>query len=232
MTSVLGAFESTKKQFRGEIVRNSGRIRETQTLKKPLRIAFERKVVQLLETFDLEVVKSCLKSKAGYDKTLSHVLLGEMLEIIRDQHLASINDFDSVMILFDNMPVYCFLNSSKLKTEQMKKKLSLTSERFAKRLKSEVQEPTNLDKLFFVEDVVSSVSEMLSGEKEEDFQMYCALQMDEYSYCLDLNHHVHTNLTLISSRNLILCGIATLVVGIGTYLYYRNPVPPPITKQN
>jgi hypothetical protein len=220
MSSVLSAFESTPKQFRGEIIQHAGRIRDTQSITTPLQIAFKKKVVQSLDTFDLEAIKGHLAKKACFAKTLSHVLLGEILETIRDQHLGSINDFDVVLITSNSIPVFCFMNSSKLKVDFNRRKISQDKERLLK-LKEEaiVSEHKGLPVL--VDDILEKMDGMLSGDKQDELMLHCALRMDEYSYCLDLNHQVHSNLTLLFWNNFLLCGIVALV-GAGAYLYSRQ----------
>ena len=215
--NVLSAFETSKDWIRGDIVRHAGRIRETQTLKKPVQLAFEKKVVQALESFDVEAITPHWGAKAGFDKTISHVLLGEILATVRAQHMGSINDFDCVMILYDNLPVYCFLNTSKLKMDSARKKLALQRERLAKDVEVRKEGGGSASDPFvpyFLEETLRDMDGMLSGQQEEDLQRYCALQMDEYSFCLDLNHHAHTNLTLMSSTNILLCGCCCCCWGL------------------
>tara|TARA_R110002050_G_scaffold150965_1_gene277908 strand:+ start:563 stop:772 length:210 start_codon:yes stop_codon:yes gene_type:complete len=48
-------------------------------LKKTIHISFDKKVAQLWESFALGAIERYMQSKAGFEKTVSHELLSEIL---------------------------------------------------------------------------------------------------------------------------------------------------------
>lgn len=223
MTSanVLSAFESDKGCLRGDIVRHAGRIRETQNLKREIRIAFDKKIVQATETYDAMTFDRRSEVKVGFDKTINCAVLEGIFSTIRSQFPDSINDFDCVMLLHNGLPVYCFLNISKCKAECARKKLSLQKERFAKNVKLRKDNLRNAtDHLqLYLEEILCDMDEMVSLAGNEKFQRYCALQMDEHSFCLDLNYHTRADSSMLSplQKKIIACGFVAVVVGACFY---------------
>ncbi len=207
------------------IVRNAGRIRDTQSLRKDIRVSFDKKVTQVLDSFDMNLIESMLKTKAGFNKTVSHELLTEILITIRAQHERSINDFDCVIILYNNFPIYCFANSAKFKDnevrnqiERHRRQVGRKATSTAKKKDEDNETEMDLDKLFYVPQLLADMDDMLAGEKKELFQKLCALQLDEYSYCLDLNHDddLRREFDFCPERKLVYVGLFACIA-LGAY---------------
>ena len=215
MDTVLNNFRNTTQS-------NQHRILETQSMRNDIRLSFDKKVTQVLDSFDMNVIESVLKTKAGFDKTVRHEVLGEILMIIRAQHEGSINDFDCVMILYNNVPIYCFVNSGKFRVTEVRTELERhrrnvkrkDNESSTDKQRGEEDTEVDLDKFFYVPQLLADMDDILAGENKEMFQKLCALQLDEYSYCLDLNHDVHRDSDLSSEKKLVYVGlVAALALG-------------------
>jgi hypothetical protein len=219
------------------IVRTSGRIRDTQSMRNQIKQSFDKKVTQVSDTFDIDLIQSHLKMKAGFDKTISHELLTNVLVAIQATHEGSIQDFDCVIILYENLPIYCFINSSKFRVLEVRKEIEEHRKRIRNSKNQSDNQKQSLDTefgldwndLFYVPQLLADMDDMLAGVKDSMFHKLCALNRNEYSYCLDLNHTIqqeqsinHQLHHLASNRTLLsYIGLATGVgVAIGSIGFY------------
>lgn len=225
---------NTKSRNFESIVRTSGRIRDTQSMRNQIKQSFDKKVIQVSDTFDIDIIESNLKMKAGFDKTISHELLTNVLIAIEVTHERSIQDFDCVIILYENLPIYCFINSSKFRVLEVRKDIEEHRKRIRNSKTQSDTQKKSLDTefeldwndLFYVPQLLADMDDMLAGAKDYMFHKLCALNLNEYSYCLDLNHTIQqeqsNNHHIASDRTLLsYIGLATGVgMAIGSIGFY------------
>ena len=75
----------------------------------------------------------------------------------------------------------------------------------------------------YLEETLCDMDEMVSLADDEKIQRHCALQMDEHSFCLELNFHMCADSSMLSplQKKIIACGFVA-VAAVGACFYSQS----------
>ena len=112
--TLISVFQSSNERYQNQLVAKIGCIHQTKELHSQLRKAKDRSVVVMQDRFDINAIEKEIESKAAFGKTIDKDVIVKILRAVEQIHSKAIEDFDTFFITYSSIPVFVFVNSSKL----------------------------------------------------------------------------------------------------------------------
>lgn len=209
--TVLSIFNKGNIKNQENAIRDAGRIVDSYTLEKQLKMSYNKKAYISEDSFDLDLIIPQIESKPVFNKNISNEIIISILRIIQANHPDSVNEFDTILITRDQSPVFCFFNKSKLRKDGSRREI----QEFRKASNEEESESEEDNEEF--DSLFVQLDHLLNENKEIFFE--CIGRLDEYSYHLDLSQYICTDNNYLNKYTL--SGLALTVAAI-TFIYYHN----------
>lgn len=188
--ALISGFHSSSDSFQ-DTVAKAGRIVRSACLKEQIHLAHKGYVLILNERFQLDDFKELFANKVGHCGSLSQGMLFKTLQAIQAIYPRAIDDFDSILITHNGVPVFVYINSSKLDF------LSITQKQGAE---------FDLESAFYI------------GAPKEKL-LLAFKQLKDYSFSINVNHHFNDDVPPTRPSMWLLLG--GLVVGAFMIQYLK-----------
>ena len=210
MSLLLSLLENLDKSYQQSLIAKVGSIVSTNSISKQISLANKKKAIIFYLNFNLEMIRNPLDSKEISNINLDTIVA--ILSAIEENNKAAVDNFDCIVISYSNKPIVLLVNQTKFE-QQIENSVECAFQKFGN--------PDNTSELQKdkKEALVSKIKEDKQRILEEKLELGLS-KMDEYSYFIDVNHHLHED--IITSRknvfwflgSLLACG-ASLVVFFG-----------------
>ena len=110
----LAIFQNSNEKNKNSLIDKVGKIDRSSSLVDEMELAEERQVLLTCDHFNLDFFKDQIQKKVSFNKIIQNEVILQILESIRSNNIFIIDEFDSVLVTYSNIPIFMHVNSSKI----------------------------------------------------------------------------------------------------------------------